>query len=117
MCQAIFIAMKRTRLNPISEKRQSESQIYKEKATEFLRKFPWCAYSLRIHGRHIRATQIHHILRRGKYYLDESTWLPVSAFGHNEIERHPAMAREYGWLYNPDIHGSEKNPTIIPFSY
>lgn len=47
---------------------------------------------------HRATTSVHHAWRRGIYYLEESTWLAVSAEGHRFIEDHPEVSRLQGWL-------------------
>lgn len=39
----------------------------------------------------------HHQRGRGKYFMDESTWLPCCRSCHNFIEQHPKEAYEKGW--------------------
>ena len=67
------------------------------------------------------ATTIHHAWKRGKYYLDESTWIGASFEGHVWIENHKEEARKRGWLCDTTdtkerwvraqsrFRGSEKN--------
>lgn len=48
---------------------------------------------------HIQRSQdVHHTRRRGRYYLEESTWRAVSRKNHDRIERNPSWARKVGWL-------------------
>lgn len=45
-----------------------------------------------------RSEDVHHSKRRGRYYLDVSTWRAVSRKNHDRIERNPLWARAVGWL-------------------
>lgn len=48
---------------------------------------------------HYRSSNtIHHVWHRGKYFLDESTWMGCSLEGHMWINANPDGARSYGWL-------------------
>lgn len=49
---------------------------------------------------HFRATeQVHHMRGKiGSNYLDESTWLAISAVGHAWVHQNPAEARKRGWM-------------------
>ncbi len=44
------------------------------------------------------STDVHHVKGRGKFYLDESTWMAVSRESHRWIHNHPKEARELGLL-------------------
>lgn len=44
------------------------------------------------------ANTIHHTWRRGKYFLDESTWMGMSLEGNLWVEREKEEARRRGWL-------------------
>jgi hypothetical protein len=77
-----------------SEKLRLANQIYRAKRKEFLADpknarcavFAWRA-----------ANQIHHKRGRGKYLNDETTWLAVSAEGHDKIEANPGWAIDNGF--------------------
>ncbi len=93
---------RRTPLRRVSKKRRGENAYYAKKRKEFLARFPLCAVARELFNRDLPATQIHHREGRiGARYLDESTWLPVSAYGHEWIHRHPAQSREKGWIRTP----------------
>jgi len=49
-------------------------------------------------GHHRCATTIHHAFKRGRYYLDESTWIALSFEGHQFVEMNKQEARDRGWL-------------------
>jgi len=42
---------------------------------------------------------IHHTKKRGRFLLDESTWMAVSRVYHEKIHTNPSWARERGYLY------------------
>ena len=79
----------------MSEKRKKELVTYLKRRIEFLNNNPICAVT----GN--SATEVHHTFSgkdRNKYYLDKSTWLPVSREGHNWIHSNPKESRELGYL-------------------
>jgi hypothetical protein len=41
---------------------------------------------------------VHHMKRRGKYFLDTSSWLAVSRQAHDWIHSNPKEATAMGWL-------------------
>ncbi len=45
-----------------------------------------------------RSEDLHHVKKRGKYYLDESTWLAVGRKIHQHIHDAPGWARAEGLL-------------------
>lgn len=45
-----------------------------------------------------RSVDVHHMKRRGKYFLDTSSWLAVSRQAHDWIHSNPKEATEMGWL-------------------
>jgi len=51
----------------------------------------------KIHKCTLHATDVHHMMGRGKYHLDESTWLPVCRNCHMWIEEHPQESIELGY--------------------
>lgn len=108
-------SLRRTRLAPMSQKRKRESRIYSEKRKAFLAKNPICGVWLDLWAdeewalmREIwngmppaypPATECHHKARRtGKNYLDDTTWLAVSAPAHRWIETHADQARLRNWI-------------------
>lgn len=58
----------------------------------------WCMVP---EGHIQRSQDVHHTARRGRYYLDESTWLAVARKNHDRIEQNPGWARRVGWLIDP----------------
>lgn len=109
---------RRTPLNKVSAKRKRDQKIYFDKRRWFLAKSensacPVAAAGLipdlngELASHHRASVQIHHVWRRGRYYLDESTWLGVSAEGHFFIERNILIARQRRWLaVSPEEKGA-----------
>lgn len=112
--------LRRTPIKRVSSKRQKEMKIYTAKREEFLKRHPYCMVTLELLGlaskdvetwdgyyrdvwgvtrRAPLATDIHHCHgRRGKNYLDETTWLAVCREQHQRIHQNPSWAREMGFL-------------------
>lgn len=99
---------RRTPLRRVSKKRAREQRIYAQKRKAFLEANPicwvWAANNVvkMIEGETTKAhrsTEVHHKNgRTGKNYLDESTWMAVSAKGHCWIHQNPKEARAKGWI-------------------
>lgn len=86
--------MKRNKpLRRASNKRQAENKIYLKLRAEFLRDNPYCMCD----DRH-KATEVHHTHGRGKFFLDEMTWMAICQSCHRWIHNNPSRARENGWL-------------------
>ncbi len=82
---------------PISKvsKRQAELNAkYLRKIKPYKKKNPFC--KARLIGCKTNTTDVHHMKGRGKYLLDESTWLPVCRDCHRTIEQDPQMAKQLG---------------------
>ena len=101
------------RLPRMSARRKVESREYTEKRKAFLKAHPLCqAWPVIVshappetlgdlpplHAAAPLSVEIHHRCKRGKNYLDESTWLAVSRFSHRWIEDHKKEARKLGLL-------------------
>ena len=92
---------KRKRIPAMSEKRKKDAAIYSKKRKAFLEAHPLCQATWLIWpNRPTRpiATEVHHVKRRGKHYLDESSWLAVGREAHVFIHSHPTEARRLGLL-------------------
>jgi hypothetical protein len=113
---------RRTRLSPVSDKRRREGRIYSKLRAEYLSEHPFCEATLRLMGccaaeaqsiaggsgyyynksgtlcRAPRATDIHHVHKRGRNYLNTDTWMAVCREMHQAIHNSPAWARENGLL-------------------
>lgn len=70
----------------------SKLKLYSAQRKRFLEENPICPVTGQM------TTQVHHMRLRGKYLLDETTWLAVSTEGHEWIETHKNQAREKGWI-------------------
>lgn len=84
---------------PISKKSSKKEKIdalYSVLRETYLKANPFC--KAKLHGCQINATDVHHKKLRGKYYLDESTFLPVCRTCHNFIHANPILSRELGFL-------------------
>lgn len=79
-----------------SEKRKKDTAIYLKKRIEFLNENPICQVC-----NTRSATECHHTFSakdRGKYYLDQTTWMAVCRTCHNWIHDKSKEARELGFL-------------------
>jgi hypothetical protein len=92
------------RVKPVSAKRQREGRIYSERRKVFLAANPVCMlggplYSAG-HDPHceVHSCEVHHVRRRGKFYLDETTWAATCASCHRFAHAHPKEARLLGLL-------------------
>jgi hypothetical protein len=85
--------MKRTRIARVSKKRLEEQKIYSEKRKAFLALHPVCQVC---NSR--KSREIHHMKKRGKYYLDETTWLATCNLCHQMVHDNPSWARRLGYL-------------------
>lgn len=92
-----------------SHKRKKLDKVYEQQRKWFLARpenslCPVAAKGLipDLHGNkvphHRAALTVHHAWKRGRYYLDETTWLSASWDGHCWIEMNKAEARRLGWL-------------------
>lgn len=81
------------RLKPRSRSYTSRMRRYRKQVSLFLNRNPFCAV---FPGQ--RSTECHHKKGRGKYLLDESTWLAVSRAAHIKIHSEPAWAYKNGYL-------------------
>lgn len=93
--------LKRTRVKSISDKRRKQNKIYSERRVIFLNDNPKCQCGRpecidEVTKQVRNAEDVHHKKGRGKYFLDESTWLPVARVCHTWIETHPVEAKELG---------------------
>lgn len=84
---------RKTRINPISERRKREFPLYLEARAKFLEEHPTCQVCCGA-----KATQVHHKKRRRKNYLNTDSFLAVCAPYHIFIENNPKWAEEHGFL-------------------
>lgn len=85
--------VRRTSIRKVSARRAREMKEYAKKRAAYLTEHPTCE----VCGQ-ARATQIHHTKRRGKFYLDESSWCGCCFHCHHKIESDPKWAEENGYL-------------------
>lgn len=83
----------RRKLRPRSAHYAKLMAIYRKRRNIFLREHPQCAVDTTK-----RSVDVHHVRGRGRYLLDEATWLPVSRKMHTKIHSEPAWAYEHGYL-------------------
>lgn len=77
-----------------TEDLKRQDRIYFKRRPIFLASRPLC--EMKFPGCTIRATEIHHTLGRGDYYLVEKTWLPVCANCHRHEIANSAEAYDKG---------------------
>lgn len=76
-----------------SKRMSAAARLYQQKRKWFLIEHPLCQVF-----KDRPATEIHHRKGRGKYLLDETTWLAVSAEAHRKIHDNPKWSYEKGYL-------------------
>jgi hypothetical protein len=98
------------RIKPVSAKMAKISKLYRALKLQFLQQRPYCEYWLAERGLstanvHLHvipgippSTQVHHRRGRGKYHLDVSTWMAVSAEGHAAIHADPEKSYRLGYM-------------------
>ena len=89
-------AMKRTRIAPVSKKRQKEGSEYSRLRKEFLLAHPRCMCEGRIPGCTALSTEVHHAAKRGVNYLRVDTWRALSSHCHAWCEQHRKQAEAMG---------------------
>jgi hypothetical protein len=108
--------LRRTPLKRVSKKRKADMAMYSKLRKEFLERCPLCyvwwmenaadswdygalCQSIRDgRGNPCPATDVHHAKKRGKHYLDVSSWLALSRENHQRIHDNPSWARANGLL-------------------
>lgn len=96
----------RRRIPRVSKKRAKEGREYAAKRKAFLKRHIFCQAQpiiARVHpdgswGEPLPVHDLHHIRGRGRYFLDEMTWLAMSRRAHTWIHDHPKWARTLGLL-------------------
>lgn len=98
--------MKRTRINPVSNKRAKELALYRRLRTEFLGLNRMCEAGIVLSAEGVdskctkQATEIHHKKKRGKNLNNVDSWLPVCRHCHDWIENNKSQARALNLLAN-----------------
>lgn len=97
MIQRRTYLKRKTPLRRCSKKRMAENRIYAVQRVEFLENHPCCEVGRKdiCTG---RATQVHHVKKRGKHYTDASTFMAVCPSCHQWITDHQGQARVLGFL-------------------
>jgi hypothetical protein len=94
-------------MNKKSSKIEKLDALYRVLREAFLKKNPFC--KARLSGCQINATDIHHKVGRGKFMLDETTFLSVCRICHNQIEENPVMAKAMGFSESrEEAHGNKE---------
>jgi hypothetical protein len=94
-------------LNKKSSKQEKLNAIYLLLRADYLKANRFC--KAKLSGCQLNATDIHHKAGRGKFMLDQSTFLAVCRICHNQIEENPIMAKEMGFsLSREEAHGNKE---------
>lgn len=94
--QTSFTVRQPSPISRTSDKRAREERLYHTARKVFLDQHPVCG--MNIAGIcTIKATDVQHLKGRGKYYLDQTTWLQACRACHSYAELHPEEAKENGW--------------------
>jgi hypothetical protein len=95
---------------PISKKSSKQEKLdalYSVLRETYLKANPFC--KAKLHGCQINATDVHHMAGRGKFMLDQSTFLAVCRICHNQIEENPVMAKAMGFSESrEEAHGNKE---------
>lgn len=94
LCGKVFKAKKEkpAGIKQKSDRLAAEDREYKKLRIVFLKENPKCAvYPW------LPATEVHHKRGRGIYFLDVTTFLPVSNRAHRKITDNPKWAEEKGY--------------------
>lgn len=98
----------------VSKKRAKVNTVYQQKARAFKKLHPFC--QARLTGCQTLTSSVHHKRGRGKYLLDETTWLATYFSCHRVIEDNPDEAKRRGFsesrLKEYDLHSSYPNSEI-----
>jgi hypothetical protein len=78
----------------VGKKLAARLRIYYPRAKIWLKVYPWC----QVIGCSARADDVHHKKLRGKYLLDETTWMSICRDHHALIKAMPRWARANGYL-------------------
>ena len=89
---------KKRTIAPISDKMRKIVIAYSELRKSFLSRKKKC--EAKVNGCTGESTDVHHKRGRGKYHLDERTFLAVCRNCHRWIEEHPKEAKQLGLSEN-----------------
>ncbi len=106
------------RINRQSPTRKIEDEIYRVKRRKFLKAHPRCEVRVRpdksiaprnstypLCGR--RSTQVHHVRRRGRFYLDEKFWLATERYHHDWINNNGKEAERLGYVEHTHLEDKQ----------
>jgi hypothetical protein len=97
-------------LSKKSSRQEKLDAIYLVLRESFLKANRFCKANLL--GCQKMATDVHHMAGRGKFMLDESTFLAVCRICHNQIEENPFMAKAMGYsVSREEAHGNKNEDT------
>lgn len=86
--------MTRSRIKPVSDKRQAQLDEYKVIRPEYMKAHPVCM----VEGCNKPSTDVHHKRGRSGVQLNKTEdFLAVCREDHNYIEEHPAWAKAKGY--------------------
>lgn len=89
--------LKRSPLAKVSKKRKREGKLYGHARAQYLAHRLNCQAGIKGVCTGI-STDVHHMEKRGKNYLEMSTWMAVCRCCHKWIHAHGDKAREMGLL-------------------
>lgn len=99
---------RRYRLARVSVKRRAEEILYHAMRAAFLHARPYCQF-LRCFR---KSRDVHHKRGRGKYYLDERTWMAICRWHHDWIHDNMRAAESLGYVQRGRVFPSkEAKPT------
>jgi len=84
--------LKRTKINPVSDKQLKRLALYRKERTTFLTENPRCQKC------GDKATEIHHKKGRGIYTTDVSTFMSICRKCHTWVHMNPELSRGLGYL-------------------
>ena len=106
-------------IKKVAKKRAALNREYMKLRDAFLKRYPYCQWYLAENSIKLEdinpngwvragheasglyppaSTECHHKKGRGKYLLDTSTWMAVSAEGHRAIHANPKLSYERGYM-------------------
>jgi hypothetical protein len=92
-CNGKCRRVKKRAISKRSKKMADQMKVYNQRRRKFLIANPVCAVLICDNW----STDVHHKMGRGKYLLDETTWMPVCRTCHAQIENNPEWAKSMGY--------------------
>lgn len=86
----------RKKVNPVSEKQKGKNAEYNARVKEWKMENPECKAKCNQYCTK-DTDDCQHLRGRGKYLMDETTWMPVCRSCHTYIGDHSKEAYEKGW--------------------